>query len=122
MFKIGFFTTVISVFVLSGCSTPQERAEERQRAYELEQQMIQQREDGYKSTCASYGYKVGTPQFNQCVATERRQYEAEERDRQAAKERQELEARMIRQAKKEKDRLEWDCIMKGGVYVGDVCL
>ena len=122
MFKIGFFTTVISVFVLSGCSTPQERAEERQRAYELEQQMIQQREDGYKSTCASYGYKVGTPQFNQCVATERRQYEAEQRDQQAARERKALETKMTRQAEKDNRRRRMDCTMSGGVYTRGMCL
>jgi len=109
MFKIGLFAAVISAVVLTGCSTPQERAEARQRSYEYEQRRIQQREDGYKDTCASYGYEVGTPQFNQCVATERRQYEAEERDRQAAKERQELEARMIRQAKKDERRLRREC-------------
>jgi outer membrane protein assembly factor BamE (lipoprotein component of BamABCDE complex) len=122
MFKIGFFTAVISVFVLSGCSTPQERAEERQRAYELEQQMLKQREDGYKNTCASYGYKVGTPQFNQCVATERHQYEAEERDRQAAKERQELEAGMIRQAQKDKRRRRSECHAQDKFWAYDRCI
>lgn len=109
MFKFGLIAVVISAVVLTGCSTPQERAEARKRAYEMEQRRIQQREDGYKDTCASYGYEVGTPQFNQCVATERRQYEAEERDRRAAKERRDLEARLIRQANKEERRLRREC-------------
>ena len=80
MFKFGLIPVVISAVVLTGCSTPQERAEARQRSYEYEQRRVQQREDGYKDTCASYGYEVGTPQFNQCVATETRQYEAEQRE------------------------------------------
>ena len=84
--------------------------------------MLKQREDGYKNTCASYGYKVGTPQFNQCVATERHQYEAEERDRQAAKERQELEAGMIRQAQKDKRRRRSECHAQDKFWAYDRCI
>ena len=90
--------------MLSGCSTPEERANKRkrERAYELRQ--AEQRANSYKDTCATYGYEVGTPQFNQCVATEKRQYEAEQRDAQAARERKALETKMARQAKKERRR------------------
>ena len=90
--------------MLSGCSTPEERANKRkrERAYELRQ--AEQRANSYKNTCATYGYEVGTPQFNQCVATEKRQYEAEQRDAQAARERKALETKMARQAKKERRR------------------
>ena len=90
--------------ILSGCSTPEERANKRkrERAYELRQ--AEQRANSYKDTCATYGYEVGTPQFNQCVATEKRQYEAEQRDAQAARERKALETKMARQAKKERRR------------------
>ena len=94
---------VIGTF-LSGCSTPEERANKRkrERAYELRQ--AEQRAKSYKDTCATYGYEVGTPQFNQCVATEKRQYEAEQRDAQAARERKALETKMARQAKKDRRR------------------
>ena len=90
--------------ILSGCSTPEERANKRkrERAYELRQ--AEQRANSYKDTCATYGYEVGTPQFNQCVATEKRQYEAEQRDAQAARERKALETKMARQAKKDRRR------------------
>ena len=90
--------------MLSGCSTPEERANKRkrERAYELLQ--AEQRAKSYKDTCATYGYEVGTPQFNQCVATEKRQYEAEQRDAQAARERKALETKMARQAKKDRRR------------------
>jgi len=90
--------------MLSGCSTPEERANKRkrERAYELRQ--AEQRANSYKDTCATYGYEVGTPQFNQCVATEKRQYEAEQRDAQAARERKALETKMARQAKKDRRR------------------
>ena len=90
--------------MLSGCSTPEERANKRkrERAYELRQ--AEQRAKSYKDTCATYGYEVGTPQFNQCVATEKRQYEAEQRDAQAARERKALETKMARQAKKDRRR------------------
>ena len=123
MYRFGFISVIISAVVLTGCSTPQERAEARKRAYEIEQRRIQQREDGYKDTCASYGYEVGTPQFNQCVATERRQYEAEERDRQAARERKALETKMARQAKKDERRRKYECNSQfGKVYIGGKCI
>ena len=41
------------------CSTPEERANETRRAYELRQ--AEQRANSYKDTCATYGYEVGTP-------------------------------------------------------------
>ena len=45
MYKISLILAVISAVVLTGCSTPQERAEARKRSYELKQLKIQQRED-----------------------------------------------------------------------------
>jgi hypothetical protein len=90
--------------ILSGCSTPKERAQARERARAYELRQAEQRANSYKDTCATYGYEVGTPQFNQCVATEKRQYEAEQRDAQAARERKALETKMARQAKKERRR------------------
>ena len=90
--------------MLSGCSTPEERANKRKRARAYELRQAEQRANSYKDTCATYGYEVGTPQFNQCVATEKRQYEAEQRDAQAARERKALETKMARQAKKERRR------------------
>ena len=81
------------ITMLSGCLTPQERAAARKTAWEFEQREIKRRENSYKATCATYGYEVETPQFNQCVTTEKRQYEAEQRDAQAARERKALETK-----------------------------
>ena len=109
--------------MMSGCSTPEERAKarERARAYELRQaeyelRQAEQRANSYKDTCTTYGYEVGTPQFNQCVATEKRQYEAEQRDAQAARERKALETKMARQAKKEERRRRSECRSKLDSY------
>ena len=90
--------------MLSGCSTPEEIADKRERQIAYKLQQAEQRENRYKNICATYGYEVGTPQFNQCVATEKRQYEAEQRDAQAARERKALETKMARQAKKDRRR------------------
>jgi len=86
--------------LLSGCSTPEEIADKRERQIAYKLQQAEQRENRYKNICASYGFGVGTPQFNQCLATEKRQYEAEQRDAQATRERKALEIRMAKQAKK----------------------
>ena len=110
------------ITMLSGCLTPQERADARKTAYrekaaarktawEFEQREIKRRENSYKATCATYGYEVETPQFNQCVTTEKRQYEAEQRDAQAAQrdaqaaeEREALATKMARQANEDEWR------------------
>ena len=102
--------------MMSGCSTPEERAKARERARAYELRQAEQRANSYKDTCATYGYEVGTPQFNQCVATEKRQYEAEQRDAQAARERKALETKMARQAKKEERRRRRECRSKLDSY------
>jgi hypothetical protein len=108
--------------MLSGCSTPKERAQARERARAYEQQKIESRENGYKQACLEYGYAVGTPEFNQCVSSERRAHTAQ-KERQklaAAMEKQAREAkRQAREAASDKDL---QCIMDGGVPVGGTCM
>ena len=66
----------------------------REQAVEREREKALAREQGHIDTCTAYGYKKGTPDFNQCVANEKRQYEqkkaladmAEEAERRAANE------------------------------------
>ena len=110
------------VTMLSGCSTPQERADAQKRDREYELRKIEQRENSYKDACATYGYEVGTPQFNQCVTTERRQYEAEQRDAQAAEERR----AQTKKDKRKRDQLKFenkiDCILAQGVLIGNSCM
>ncbi len=118
--------------ILSGCSTPEERAQARERARAYEQQKIERRENGYKQACLEYGYAVGTPGFNQCVSSERRAYTAQkERQKLAAAmkeqarkaERQARKAeRQAREAASDKQDREFECIMDGGVPVGGMCM
>ena len=104
--------------MLSGCSTPEEKAQARERARAYEEQKIERRENGYKQACLEYGYAVGTPGFNQCVSSERRAYTAQ-------KERQKLAAAIKEQAREaasDKEDREFECIMGGGVPVGGMCM
>jgi len=118
MYRVSLITAVISALVLTGCSTPQERAEARQRSYELKQQKIKKREDGYRDTCASYGYEVGTPQFNQCVATERRQYKAE---RKALAQQKALEKALKSNSKSSSSYSNLPMCMPGGGGIALLC-
>jgi hypothetical protein len=100
--KIITLSSLVVIMLLTGClMTPEERAEKRkqERAYETserewrrayEKKVAEQREAGYGNTCLGYGYKTGTPQFNQCVATERRQYNAEQEVERASAERKKV--------------------------------
>ena len=101
--------------ILSGCSTQEERAQDQERTRAYEQRKIESRENGYKQACLEYGYAVGTPEFNQCVSSERRAYTAK-------KERQKLAAAMKEQARKAASDKDFECIMDGKVSIGGICM
>ena len=112
---------LLIVTTFSGCSTPEERAakRERERAYELRQAEL--REIGYRETCGGYGYKNNSPQFNQCVATEKRQYAVDQEAERARAERKELAAQLKSQASRDAFRRKLNCINDGGVTVAGQC-
>jgi hypothetical protein len=71
-----------STLTLSGCfKTSAERAEERAEQARVEAlyrlQQAERRELSYQNMCEGYGYQQNTPQFNQCVVAERRNYAVE---------------------------------------------
>ena len=126
--KLSVITLVlVSIINLSGCSSPEQRAavrerEKRIKAYKIEQRerQAEQQEMGYREACAGYGYKANTPQFNQCVVTERRQYVAERNEEIAAAERQKLAKQANNLAQQANSRLlqrKRDCVYsKGGIW------
>ena len=115
----------LSAMVISGCSTPEERAAQRAAERERLERM-------FAAACTSYGHEEGTPAFNQCIAQEERAYDnekriaaAEAKARSAARKAKQAEEEASSAARKaeqiESDR-RFDCIMSGGVPSGGGCL
>jgi len=125
------FLYVIILTILSGCSTPEERAKARQYRIEMEQRAAERAaekarrelellEASFGDTCSSYGYEIGTPQFNQCVATEKRQYmaeiQAEKRARKAEAERKKLARELRERERADERRRRSECLWEDKVY------
>jgi len=63
--------TLIGAVGISGCSTPAERAASRaEAARALEARFV--------NACLGYGFKNGSPEYNQCLANERKTYKTME--------------------------------------------
>ena len=68
-----FSTLTLTVtLALSGCGPS---LEERGRQWRLTQERL---ELGFENACKEYGFKKGSPQYKQCIVTERRHYETQQ--------------------------------------------
>ena len=104
MRKIIGFVLLVSLTLSVSCSTREERQARRAaEAAALEQSFVR--------TCIGYGHEKDTAVFRQCLSSERRIYEAEEKAEKA-----------LKKAKKADRNAMIDCTINGGSYGGGVCL
>ena len=89
---------------VTGCTSCPDPAVERERERAYEKKVAEQQEASYRNICLGYGYKTGTPQFNQCIATERRQYNAEQEVERASAERKKVALALAKEMQRQSNR------------------
>jgi hypothetical protein len=69
--KIKFLLiSIVSVFALTGCLSPEQIRANQLRAQQEEQNRKEQQMGAIRSKCDSYGFQRGTAPFAQCVQQE----------------------------------------------------